>query len=157
MAQHAEARHADGGLVGGKLHCVIVTPEATTLEAAADFVVLPLLDGELGIAPGHSPMIGRLGLGEMRVVEAGHTRRFYLDGGFVQVADNVVSVLTNRAIPAEKLDVHQVTQQLAAARAQQANSPETLAARERQEQQARAQLRVAQRATGRGAGVAAGH
>ena len=158
MAEHSEAGHSAADLVGGKLQCVVVTPEATALEAAADFVVLPLLDGEIGIAPGHSPMIGRLGLGEMRVVEGGHTRRFYLDGGFVQVAANTVSVLTNRAITAEKLDVHEVTQQLAAARAQIANSPETLANRERQQLQARAQLRVAQRVTGRSAATGgAGH
>ena len=70
----------------------------------AQFVALPLYDGELGVAPGHSPFIGRLGYGELRVRENGKTVRYYVDGGFVQVADNVVSVLTNSAIPAEKLD-----------------------------------------------------
>ena len=66
---------------------------------AADFVALPLYDGEIGIAPGHSPFIGRLGYGELRVVNGGGRTRYYVDGGFVQVADNLVSVLTKRAIP----------------------------------------------------------
>ena len=45
------------------LECVVVTPEETALETPATFVALPLFDGEIGIAPGHSPMIGRLGYG----------------------------------------------------------------------------------------------
>jgi F-type H+-transporting ATPase subunit epsilon len=126
------------------LECIVVTPEATVLQTPAQFVALPLFDGELGVAPGHSPFIGRLGFGELRVTEGGVTRRFYIDGGFVQVANNIVSVLTNNAIPAEKLSVAVAREHLAAARARTANSPETLAIRERLELQARAQIRVAE-------------
>ena len=86
------------------LQCVIVTPEATELETPADFVALPLYDGEVGIAPGRSPLIGRLGYGELRVRYKNELIRYYVDGGFVQVADNVVSVLTNRACLASVLD-----------------------------------------------------
>src|SRR5205085_7199902 len=81
------------------LECIVVTPEATALQTPAQFVALPLFDGELGVLPGHSPFIGRLGFGELRVVENGKTFRLYVDGGFVQVAGGVVSVLTNNAIP----------------------------------------------------------
>jgi F-type H+-transporting ATPase subunit epsilon len=126
------------------MECVVVTPEATALQMHAQFVALPLYDGELGVAPGHSPFIGRLGYGQLRVVENGKTVRYYVDGGFVQVADDVVSVLTNSAIPAEKLDAKTAAEHLAAARARKANSPELLAIRDRAEQQARAQLRMAQ-------------
>src|SRR5207248_4370569 len=85
------------------LHCVVVTPEATALEQDAEFVALPLYDGEIGIAPAHSPMIGRLGYGEMRIRSAGgRIATYYLDGGFVQVTDNVVSVRANRAVPAAR-------------------------------------------------------
>lgn len=129
-----------------KLQSIVVTPEATVRDEPADFVVLPLYDGELGVAPGHTPMIGRLGYGEMRIVRDNSTTRLYLDGGFVQVADNVVSVMTSRAIPAENLDAAVAEEQLAAARNRRADSPETLALRERAEQQARAQVRVARRA-----------
>ncbi len=86
------------------LECIVVTPEATALQTPAEFVALPLYDGELGVLPGHSPFIGRLGYGELRVLENGKTVRLYVDGGFVQVADNIVSVLTNNAVPAEKLN-----------------------------------------------------
>ena len=87
-----------------QLQLIVVTPESTVLDEQADFVALPLYDGEIGIAPGRAPLIGRLGYGELRVVVGGQTTRYYVDGGFVQVADNVVSVLTNRALPAASID-----------------------------------------------------
>ena len=84
------------------LTCTVVTPEQTALETKADFVALPLFDGEIGIAANHSPLIGRLGYGEMRIRTAGQVSHYYVDGGFVQVADNVVSDLTTRAVPAAR-------------------------------------------------------
>jgi F-type H+-transporting ATPase subunit epsilon len=125
--------------------CSVVTPEATVLETTASFVALPLYDGEVGIAPGHSPFIGRLGYGELRVVDGAATHRYYVDGGFVQVADNMVSVLTNYAAPAEKLDSNRAREQLSTARAQVANSPDSMEARDRAQLQARAQLRLAEK------------
>jgi F-type H+-transporting ATPase subunit epsilon len=88
-------------------------------------------------------MIGRLGYGELRITEGGHTSRYYVDGGFVQVTGNVVSVLTNRAIPAERLDSQSAEAQLKTARERKANTPELLAIRDRAQLQARAQLRMA--------------
>jgi F-type H+-transporting ATPase subunit epsilon len=128
------------------LTCVVVTPEQTALEQKADFVALPLYDGEIGIGANHSPLIGRLGYGEMRIKTGGTTTTFYIDGGFVQVADNVVSVLTNRAVPAQKLDPAAAEKQLAAANARPGNSPELLEMRDKAIAQARAQVRTARRA-----------
>ena len=79
-----------------------MTPEATVVETTADFVALPLVDGEYGVAPLHSPMIGRLGYGELRIRSGGHVDCYYADGGFVQVNNNLVSVLTNRAVPGRR-------------------------------------------------------
>jgi F-type H+-transporting ATPase subunit epsilon len=128
------------------LTCVVVTPEQTALEQKADFVALPLYDGEIGIAANHSPLIGRLGYGEMRIKSGGTTTSYYVDGGFVQVADNVVSVLTNRAVPARSLDASAAEKQLAAAATKPANTPELMAIRDRAVAQARAQLKTARRA-----------
>ena len=125
------------------LECVVVTPEETALQTPAQFVALPLFDGEIGIAPGRAPLIGRLGYGEMRVVEGGKTRRYYIDGGFVQVDGNVVSILTNRAVPAEELDAEVAEQLLETALQKPANTAELMAIRDRSISQARAQLRVA--------------
>ena len=129
-----------------EMKCVVVTPEATTLDQPAAFVALPLFDGEIGLAPGHTPLIGRLGCGEMRVVHQGATRRFYVEGGFVEVLGGVVMVLTARAVPAEQLDASVAQEQLATARQRPAHTPELMAMRDRAVTQSRAQLRVARRA-----------
>jgi F-type H+-transporting ATPase subunit epsilon len=137
MAEHA---HSTSDSV---LHVVVVTPEATVVEMSADFVALPLIDGEFGVAPKHSPMIGRLGYGELRIRSGGRVLRYYADGGFVQVSHNVVSVLTNRALPAESLDPAIASEHLRTAIGRRAAGTEELAIRERLISQARGQLRVA--------------
>ena len=126
-----------------ELTCVVVTPETTALDEAAEFVAVPLYDGELGILPGRAPLIGRLGFGELRLRNAGKETRYYIDGGFVQVADNVVSILTNKAVPADRLNAGAANEQLLAAMQKPILTPESEAARERLVQQARAQIRVA--------------
>src|SRR5436190_8334265 len=128
-----------------ELTCTVVTPEQTALETKADFVALPLFDGEIGIAANHSPLIGRLGYGEMRIKTGGQTLVYYVDGGFVQVADNVVAVLTNRAVPARSLDPAAAEAQLQAAIQRPANTPAPLEIPSRQIAQARAQIRTARR------------
>ena len=130
----------------GALTCVVVTPESTVLETKADFVVLPLFDGEFGVDRHHSPMIGRLGYGELRIRTAGQLQRFYVDGGFVQVAGDVVSVLTDRALPAGEVDRAAAEEQLQSAFAQPAAGQEQLAIRQRHIARARGQIRVAERA-----------
>ncbi|MEX0819649.1 MAG: ATP synthase F1 subunit epsilon [Pirellulaceae bacterium] len=129
-----------------ELNCIVVTPEKTALETKAEFVAMPLFDGEIGILPGHSPMIGRLGYGELRIRAGGVESRYYIDGGFVQVADNVVSILTNRAVLGTALDVTAAREQLAAASKRPATTDEELQLRDRLVLQARAQIRVAERA-----------
>jgi F-type H+-transporting ATPase subunit epsilon len=87
-----------------KLQCVVVTPEKTLFDEWVDFVALPLYDGEVGILPGRTPLIGRLGFGELRTKTGEVVKRYFVDGGFVQVRANVVTVLTNRAVPAQEID-----------------------------------------------------
>lgn len=130
-----------------QLQVVVVTPEATVLEQEAEFVALPLYDGEIGIAPLHSPLIGRLGYGEMRIKTAAKTLHYYIDGGFVQVVDDVVSVLTNKAVLASKVDPAVAQAQLTTAMKKPVNTPELLAIRDRAVAQARAQIHVAKTAS----------
>jgi len=129
-----------------QLQSIVVTPERTVCDQAADFVALTLFDGEIGIAPGHTPLIGRLGYGEMRITQGGRTDRYYVEGGFVEVLHDVVSVLTNRAVPAREIDEAVAQEQLLSAQTRAATTPELLAVRDRAVLQSRAQLRVARRA-----------
>ena len=128
------------------INCTVVTPEQTALEQPVDFVVLPLEDGEIGIAENHSPLIGRLGFGELRLRVGDEVARFYVDGGFAQVVDNQVTVLTNRAIPADEIDDAAATEQLQEALQRPANTPPLLEIRDRLIAQARGQRLVARRA-----------
>jgi F-type H+-transporting ATPase subunit epsilon len=134
------------------LRCIIVTPEMTALDTPCEFVAVPLFDGEAGIAPGRAPLIGRLGYGELRVRSGAQTQRYYVDGGFVQVVDNLVSVLTNKAIAAAQLNPGAAQEQLNRSLASHAAGPVEMAARDRHMAQARGQLRVA----GHAGGVAPG-
>jgi F-type H+-transporting ATPase subunit epsilon len=127
------------------LRCIVVTPEETVVDGEASFVALPLYDGEIGIALNHSPLIGRLGFGEMRIRQNGATTRYYVDGGFVQVADNVVSVLTNRAVPSTAIDGGAAKSLYDAALSREATGDEQIALRQRALTQARAQMRIARR------------
>ena len=127
------------------MQCIVVTPEQTLYDQPVDFVALTLFDGEIGIAPGHTPLIGRLGCGEMRIQGEARTDCYYVEGGFVEVRDDVVSVLTQRAVPATEIDRAVVHEQLASAMARPATTPEALAVRQRTVEQCRAQLRVARR------------
>ncbi len=125
-----------------ELQCVVVTPEKAVLEEAADFVAVPMFDGELGILPGRAPLIGRLGYGELRLRRGMEVRRFFIDGGFVQVRANTVTVLTARAQRAEDIDTNAVAQALHAALAP-APTPQAYEEQLKAQQRARAQLRVA--------------
>ena len=129
-----------------ELKCIVVTPERTVCDAIADFVAMMLFDGEIGIAPGHTPLIGRLGAGELRIVEAGKAQRFYVEGGFVEVLADVVTVLTNRAVPAAALDPAVAEEKLHAAASRPAKTAEQADARRLTEDRCRAELRVARHA-----------
>jgi F-type H+-transporting ATPase subunit epsilon len=128
-----------------QLQCVVVTPEKAVLDAPADFVALPLYDGELGVLPGRAPLIGRLGYGDLRIKNGDQTQHYFIDGGFAQVRSNVVTVLTPRAIKAENIDKNAAEQALQAAQAP-VTTPEAQEEQMKAQLRARGQLRVAERA-----------
>jgi F-type H+-transporting ATPase subunit epsilon len=127
---------------GRSLQCVLVTPERAVLDEPGDFVALPMYDGELGVLPGRAPLIGRLGAGELRVRRGEQTKRFFVDGGFAQVRANVVTVLTPRAVRAEDIDPNAAAQALATALTP-GQTPQERDAKLKEQERARAQLRMA--------------
>jgi F-type H+-transporting ATPase subunit epsilon len=125
------------------LKCVVVTPEKAVLDEEATFIVVPMIDGELGVAEDRLPLIGRLGFGELRISLGNDTKHYYVDGGFVQVRGNVVSVLTAKAIPAKDINVGQAEEVLRTHKIEV--TPDAQAAQEKAQQRARAQLRIVQK------------
>jgi F-type H+-transporting ATPase subunit epsilon len=76
----------------------VISPERTLYEGTATSVVAPAFDGEVGILTSHAPMMTLLGRGTLRVQSASGTERFVVEGGFLQVVDNHVRVVTEKAI-----------------------------------------------------------
>jgi len=79
------------------LTVTVISPEAALFEGETDSVVAPAYDGEVGILTGHAPMMTLLGKGTLRLGAGGGTRSFSIEGGFLQVVDNQVRVVTDRA------------------------------------------------------------
>ncbi len=123
-----------------------VTPEKTFIEQDATFVVVPLYDGEYGIGLDHSPVVGRIGAGEMRLtLEDGSVESWYVEGGFVEVVNNTISLLVNRACETKSLNVDEARKRLQEALQRSSNSPELIEMKAEAVERARAQLRFAQK------------
>lgn len=79
----------------------VISPEALLFEGTTDEVQAPAFDGMLGILTGHAPMMTLLGKGVLRIGSGGaDVRQFNVEGGFLQVVDNQVRVVTERATAA---------------------------------------------------------
>lgn len=83
----------------------VVSPEGNVLKDDVEFVVLPGEAGELGILPNHAPLIAGLNVGVIRYTKEGNIKRLAISGGFVEVADNQVTVLAETAEPGEMIDL----------------------------------------------------
>lgn len=124
------------------IRCTVVTPERTELDREADFVALPMFDGELGVQKGRSPMIGRLGHGVLRLQTAAGMERYFVDGGFAQVEADSVNILTGRAMSVDLLDGDEAAKTLADALEMPSNTPEETSIKETAVRRARGMLRA---------------
>jgi F-type H+-transporting ATPase subunit epsilon len=86
----------------------IVTPEARVYSEPVDTVVVPTVEGEIGILPGHIPLVAQVGAGELRATKGGATQLLVVGGGFVQVSGDKVSILADSAITVDKIDENAV-------------------------------------------------
>jgi F-type H+-transporting ATPase subunit epsilon len=75
------------------MRVTVIGPEASVYDGEADSVVAPAYDGEVGILPHHAPFMTLLGSGTLMVRNAGQTRRFMVNGGFLQAVNNTVRVV----------------------------------------------------------------
>ncbi len=82
----------------------IITPERNVLSETVDSVNVPGANGELGILPGHTPMISQLQTGVLAYAQGGTMRRLHVSGGFVEVRDDRVAVLADVAERPEEID-----------------------------------------------------
>lgn len=87
------------------IHVDIVSAENEIFSGKAEMVFAPAILGEVGIAPGHTPLLTQLGPGEVRLkFEDGTEQAFYVSGGMLEVQPKVVTILSDTAERAEDLD-----------------------------------------------------
>lgn len=88
------------------LHVDVVSAEESIFTGEAKFVALPGESGELGILPGHTPLISRIRPGTVKIVlaDSGEEVSVFVAGGILEVQPGGVTVLSDTAIRAEDLD-----------------------------------------------------
>lgn len=115
------------------LRCSVVTPVESLFEGEARYVNLPAWDGQLGVMPQTSPFLTRLGTGVLTIeLSTGH-KVFAIDGGFAQMQDGVLTMLTDAAAPAESIDATKASEELATASARVAEGAASQKERQRLE------------------------
>jgi len=125
-------------------HTSVITPERAVLEADATSVVFPAHDGEVGILKNHAPLLYKLGVGVLRVKTADGEKSFFVDGGFAQMVENRLTLLTEQARPVAEIDRATADKAREEARALPASGSEAeMATRQRAQQRARVLERIA--------------
>ena len=120
--------------------CSVVTPEAVVLEARASSVSVPAHDGEIGILRNRAPLVCNLGIGILRLETDQGQQRFFVDGGFAEIHDNSLTILTNRAERADEIDAQAAKRALDEASAMRITDEASLT--QRQDALARAKTRL---------------
>jgi F-type H+-transporting ATPase subunit epsilon len=129
------------------LRLEIVTPETTAYSEEVEMVTLPGSEGELGVYPNHVPLLTVLKPGELRVVRNGRSSSLAVGEGFIEITPERVSVLTDVALEAERIDESAAERAVARAHAamKEDHSAEEIAAIQASLQKALAQLHVKRR------------
>ena len=128
-----------------QLRLVLVTPEKTLLDEPVESLRFPLFDGQIGVLPGRAPLVGRLGEGELYIERDSDSLSYFIDGGFVQIKGEVVTLLTNRAIPTSQLTTPAADAALTAAFALKPTSDVEFAAKDKAVRRARQMLTLAKK------------
>ncbi|MGI6492397.1 MAG: F0F1 ATP synthase subunit epsilon [Peptococcaceae bacterium] len=92
------------------LRLEIVTPQKKVFSEDVDFLVAPGADGELGILPGHAPLITSLNIGILRIQQGNQWFKIVVTGGFLEVRASRVTVLATTAERAESIDIARAQQ-----------------------------------------------
>ncbi len=89
----------------GRLSLIVLTPVRQVVSAEVDAVFLPGYGGELGILPGHTPLLALLGIGELCYTLGARDHYLVISGGFAEVADDRVLVQADMAEMPEEIDL----------------------------------------------------
>lgn len=92
--------------MAGEMTLQIVTPEGTVLkDVKTDAVIIPASEGSMGILHNHAPMVTTLKVGVLRYKQGANYKRVALNGGFMELSANRVTILADTAEAGETIDV----------------------------------------------------
>ena len=120
----------------------VVTPERAVLETEAKFVAFPAHDGEIGILKGRAPLLCRLGIGVLRVETETDEKVLFIEGGFAQMVDDRLTILTEQAKAPAELDRDEAEGLLTEAQAMGTGDERAFEERQAALERARGQLRL---------------
>jgi F-type H+-transporting ATPase subunit epsilon len=130
--------------MAGTFHLSVVTPEREVLSTEARFVAFPAFDGEMGILPKRAALLTQLGAGHLRVEDAsGAKKTLFVSGGFAQMVDDKLTLLTEEAREPESIDEAAAQRALVEASALPTETEEQFQKRSRAVARARALTRSA--------------
>ena len=98
-----------------KIHLNVVTRERKIIDAEVDEVILPASDGEIGVLPGHTPLLATLRIGQLRYRTGNRVERLVISWGFAEVLPERVIVLAERGFLPTEIDRAGAEQDRAAA------------------------------------------
>ncbi len=122
--------------------CSVITPERSVLECETTSVVFPAHDGELGVLVNRSALLCRVGIGVMRIQQASGSQSLFVDGGFAQIVDNRLTILTEQSKKPEELNSQDAEQALVEARAMDMVEDGAFTARQKAVERAKVQIRL---------------
>ncbi|MCK6486104.1 MAG: ATP synthase F1 subunit epsilon [Phycisphaerae bacterium] len=126
------------------LRCSVITPERQVLEREAASVVLPAHDGLIGYMRDRAPMVCEVGIGILTMSGGPQgEQRLFVDGGFAQVLNNDVTILTNRAMSADEIDRENATAAMREAEGMRISDDASFEARQKAMARAQTQLKLA--------------
>ncbi len=97
--------------MAGTLSIRVITPERILLDSTCASVSFPTVDGSVGILSGHAPMVAAIGVGELAFkTENGAEESVFIAGGFAEVRDNTVRIVTDTSEPASEIDVERAVE-----------------------------------------------
>ena len=106
------------------LQLEIVSPERRAFTDEVDMVIVPGIDGQLGILPHHTRLITALGVGELRIKKGGTEQSMLISGGFVEVRPDKVVVMADLAEHSEEIDEARAVEARKAAEAELEQTPD---------------------------------
>lgn len=133
--------------------CSVITPEEKVLECEATFVAFPAHDGEMGVLRKRAPLVCKLGIGTLRIetpapksdlkgAAGSHKQVLFVDGGFVQVFENRLTILTEQARRVDDLDAKSAEAAMVEARAIKITDQASHTKRTKAIQRAQVQLKL---------------